>query len=147
LSIQAIQLIEIDEAGLPNHLARIKANVAAQPEILRVDWLDLLETILVYKLPHITRDEVRAMLADILNVELKQTRFYQDVFAEGRVEGRAEGRVEGEQAILRRQLVKRFGPLPAWAEQRLNAASSAQLELWSERLLDAASLETVFDGA
>ncbi|MFO1370864.1 MAG: hypothetical protein U1F42_00110 [Candidatus Competibacteraceae bacterium] len=44
-----------------------------------VDWVEIK---LVYKLPRLSREEIRRML-DIFNVELKQTRFYQEVFAEG----------------------------------------------------------------
>ena len=58
-----------------------------------VDWI---ETLLVYKLPRLSREEIRNML-DILNVELKQTRFYQEVFAEGKDEGLQKGRQEGRQ--------------------------------------------------
>src|SRR5215831_14314559 len=43
---------------------------------------------------------------------------------EGREEGRQEGRQEGEVAILRRQLEKRFGHLPSWAEERLGRRSA-----------------------
>ncbi len=57
-----------------------------------VDWV---ETLLVYKLPRLLREEIRKML-DIFNVELKQTRFYQEVFAEGLEEGHKEGRQEGQ---------------------------------------------------
>ena len=49
-----------------------------------VDWV---ETLLVYKLPRLSREEIRNML-NVLNVELQQTRFYQEVFAEGLEEGR-----------------------------------------------------------
>lgn len=52
--------------------------------------LDWVETLLVYKLPRLSREEIRKML-DILDVELKQTRFYQEVFSEGLEEGREEG--------------------------------------------------------
>lgn len=80
------------------------------------------------------------MLADVLNVELKQTRFYQDIFKEGK----AEGKMEGERKILRHMLIKRFGALPDWAEKGMAEASSRQLENWSERLLDAGNLDEVF---
>jgi predicted transposase YdaD len=97
--------------------------------------LDLVETILVYKLPTMSREEV-------------QTRFYQEVFAEGRTEGwtegEAKGRTEGEARLLRKQLVRRFGPLPAWAAAKLAGAEPAQLEAWGERVLEAATLEAVF---
>ncbi|WP_295448772.1 hypothetical protein [uncultured Thiodictyon sp.] len=34
-------------------------------------------------------------------------------------------------------LARRFGALPDWAEQRLAAASEAQLETWADGVLDA----------
>jgi predicted transposase YdaD len=49
----------------------------------------LIETILVYKLPTLSREEIQAML-ELTDVDLKQTRFYQDVFTEGRLEGGQE---------------------------------------------------------
>ena len=61
-----------------------------------------------------------------LDTELKQTRFYQEVFA--------EGEAEGELKLLRKQLIRRFGALPAWAEVKLAAAELAQLEAWGERV-------------
>ncbi len=67
-----------------------------------VNWV---ETLLVYKLPRLSREEIRKML-DMLNVELKQTRFYQEVFAEGLEEGRQEGRQEGQQEGQRQERVR-----------------------------------------
>jgi hypothetical protein len=61
-----------------------------------------------------------------------------------RQEGLAEGIEKGESTILRRQLTRRFGPLPEWPEQRLQSASSEQLEAWADAVLDARSLEEVF---
>lgn len=55
-----------------------------------------------------------------------------------------DGRLNGERRILLRQLRRRFPALPAEVEQRVAAATEAQLELWSERVLDAESLEQVF---
>ena len=52
-----------------------------------------------------------------------------------------------EKGISRGQaglLARRFGPLPAWVEARLNTAEPAQLETWALRVLDATSLEEVF---
>lgn len=62
----------------------------------------------------------------------------------GREEGRQEGRQEGEAALLRRLLVHRFGTLPKALEARLAQASTAQLETWGDRVLEAATLEDVF---
>lgn len=63
------------------------------------------------------------------------------LFRKGQQEGRLEGRQEGELTILRRLIEKRFGALPAWANDKLNALSAAELEDLSERVLDAGSVE------
>jgi predicted transposase/invertase (TIGR01784 family) len=55
-----------------------------------------------------------------------------------------QGRQEGELRVLLRQLRRRFGELPGWAEERLRQASSAMLETWSERILTASTLDEVF---
>ncbi|QXP84031.1 DUF4351 domain-containing protein [Methylococcus sp. Mc7] len=62
---------------------------------------------------------------------------------EGIQEGLQQGIALGEITLLRRQLTRRFGPLPAWAEARLAQASTEQCEAWADRLLDAGSLEAV----
>jgi predicted transposase/invertase (TIGR01784 family) len=69
---------------------------------------------------------------------------------EGRMEGRLEGRMEGEatgrNAILSRQLAKRFGlnTLDIRMQERLRNASPEQLDRWAERILDAKTVDDVF---
>jgi len=63
---------------------------------------------------------------------------------EGREEGLAHGVVKGEITILERLLTRRFGPLAPAVLARLHAAAPEQLELWAERLLDAVTLDEVF---
>ncbi|MBF0180884.1 MAG: DUF4351 domain-containing protein [Magnetococcales bacterium] len=53
----------------------------------------------------------------------------------------------GEAKLLLRLLQRRFGLLPAWAGDRVAAATPHSLEEWSLRLLDAQSLEEVFADA
>ncbi len=48
----------------------------------------------------LSREEIRNML-NVLNAELKETRFYQEVFAEGLEEGRQEGQREERLRIAR----------------------------------------------
>jgi len=124
------------------------------------DGLDFIETILVYKLPRLSREEIKIMLA-LNEIELKQTRFYQEVVEEGRQEGiqkgrqegiqkgrqegMQKGRQEGEQILLQRMLTRRFGELPDWAQKRLLQASPEQLEQWADRLLDVPTLDSVFN--
>jgi hypothetical protein len=55
------------------------------------------------------------------HLDLKQTRFYQDVFA------------EGEAAMLLRLLERKFRPLPESARQRVASADAETLFAWGER--------------
>ncbi len=55
-----------------------------------------------------------------------------------------EGRKEGEVLMLKRQLSRRFGTVPVWAEDRLKQAEQKDLEIWIDRILDAGSVEEVF---
>ena len=61
--------------------------------------------------------------------------------AAGQVNSR---RTEGEARLLRKLLIRRFGPLPAWVEAKLAGAEPARLEVWGERVLEAVTLEAVF---
>jgi flagellar biosynthesis/type III secretory pathway protein FliH len=62
----------------------------------------------------------------------------------GLQQGRQEGLQQGEVTVLRRLLSRRFGPLPAWAEERLAQASLQELEQWTDRVLEAPQLDAVF---
>ncbi|HWN67242.1 MAG TPA: hypothetical protein VNM90_06355 [Haliangium sp.] len=59
-------------------------------------------------------------------------------------EGRKEGLKEGQQKVLSKLLGRKFGELPDWAQQRLRAASDADIERWIERVLVAGTLDDVF---
>ncbi|WPL19395.1 UDP-glucose 4-epimerase [Thiorhodovibrio winogradskyi] len=72
----------------------------------------------------LTAKEIRAMLN--LVTPIQKTKAYQSIFAEGEVKGKTEGKAES----LKRLLVRRFGPLPVWAMQRIEAAPVAQLDAW-----------------
>jgi len=66
---------------------------------------------------------------------------------ENKVLGREykRGLQEGELKVLRRQIEKRFGPIPGWAEARLQTRSTTELEDLIERVLDAQSLEDLLN--
>ena len=61
--------------------------------------------------------------------------------------GEARGRTEGRNAILSRQLAKRFGQdiFDIKLQERLRTATPEQLDRWAERILDAKTLEEVFE--
>jgi predicted transposase/invertase (TIGR01784 family) len=95
--------------------------------------LELVETVLIYKFPERSRQEIEQMLG--LN-ELKQTRVYQEALEEGLEQGRQEGRHEGELAVVMRQLTRRVGAIEPQLRSQLGQLSSAQLEELAEALLD-----------
>jgi predicted transposase YdaD len=64
----------------------------------------------------------------------------------GLQQGRQEGLKEGSQNILRRQLEKRFGPLPQRVAKRLTEMSAAELEEVSIRIFDTDDLDHLFPG-
>ncbi|MCG5526051.1 DUF4351 domain-containing protein, partial [Ectothiorhodospira haloalkaliphila] len=63
---------------------------------------------------------------------------------QGMEQGFGQGRQLEARRILQRQLSKRFGDLPDWVSEHLEAADVDQLEAWSEEVLFAESLETLF---
>lgn len=105
------------------------------PGLLLSQVMDLIETILVYKLPRLSREEVRNMLG-LQDTSLKETRFYQEVFAEGRQEGRQEGELRESRRLVLRLWSRRFGPPQPDCEATLNRLSLAQTEALAEALLD-----------
>ena len=62
----------------------------------------------------------------------------------GMRQGMQKGRQEGEASLLARQLTRRFGSLDSATEQRLQQASSDDLERWADNILDARTLDEVF---
>jgi predicted transposase YdaD len=94
--------------------------------------------------------EVRQMpiLNDIMDHKVLGPAIRQGL-EQGRKEGKEEGKQEGKQeeglAILRKQIAKRFGRLPGWAEERLAAMSVAELEDLSIAVLDANTAAELFD--
>jgi len=63
---------------------------------------------------------------------------------EGRQEGEEKGRQEGEATVLLRLLTRRFGPLGAPTTEKIRQASIAELEQWTDKILDAKTLDDIF---
>ena len=99
------------------------------------------------------RMELNTMASDVIDIE--KIEFFRDrirdltdraqakALAEGLAEGLAKGRGEGMVQLLRELVQTKFGPLPKWAEDRLSHASTAQVERWARKVLDAKTLESV----
>ena len=132
-TLEYIRLIVSDKQQT---ITQAKA-LADRLDKIDIDGLDFIETILVYKLPHLSREEIKKMLS-VYEVELKQTRFYQEVSAEGREEGRHEGMQEECIKLLSRLLRRKFGVQPQLENslQTLINLPIEKLEDLADALLD-----------
>ncbi|MBD2246761.1 Rpn family recombination-promoting nuclease/putative transposase [Nostoc sp. FACHB-888] len=95
IGIETVKLII--EPELTATTKAIEIVNSARKEILNAtqqrEIIQLIETILIYKLPRLSREEMGKMFG---LSELKQTKFYQEVFAEGKEQGKEEGKQEGK---------------------------------------------------
>ena len=106
-----------------------KARQELVDEAVQRQVLDLIETIVLYKLPNINRQELARMFG--LN-ELKHTRYYQEVREEVTEEVRQETTLE----LINRMLLRRLGAVNPQLQERINQLSIAQLNDLAEALLD-----------
>ncbi len=67
-------------------------------------------------------------------------------YQKGRTEGKAEGKTEGRADTILRMVTKRFGPLPEDVVDRIRRGTEADLDRWTDRILDARTLAEVFAG-
>lgn len=103
------------------------------PEVI----IEIITTIIVYKFTHLTRLEVETMLG----LNLQETRFYQDVKAEGEQIGEQigeqRGRKEEALALVVRLLTRRFQQgFTDTLRTQVSELPLPQLEDLAEALLD-----------
>ncbi|MCJ2542224.1 DUF4351 domain-containing protein [Thermostichus vulcanus] len=99
--------------------------------------VDFLETLVVYKFPGMSREEIGEMFG---TQDLRQTRFYQEVIQEGIQQGLTQG-IQREATHLTLWLLrKKVGELPLEQQTQIRALSVEQLEVLGEDLLDFGSL-------
>lgn len=140
-------LIRAEIAESPQQIARVLANLVLwlpQPEQsdLRRAFKEWFNRILLpERMPNTEFESLR----DLTEIEAMLAERVKDWTHHWKEEGKIEGKIEGEALVLSKLLVKRFGPLPTWAEDKLNNASAPQLEAWAERIFDADSLEQFFE--
>ena len=119
--------------------------------------LEYLETVLRYisrSVDTLKPDELRQVVTQTLTRgdEIMSTiaeqwiqQGIQQGIHQGIQQGIQQGISQGEMLALKRQLERRFGALPAWVEEKLTTANQASLESWADRVLEATSLEDVFE--
>lgn len=82
-------------------------------------------------------------MLELTDIDLKQTRFYQDVFTEGRQEGHQEGRQEEGLVLILRLLQRRCGELPPAVREQVVRLDLSRLEALGEALLEFRELADV----
>ncbi|CAN1210289.1 DUF4351 domain-containing protein [Tumidithrix helvetica PCC 7403] len=148
LGIAIIQLILSSEKIAPKMAKALAAKVEQEISTdLQAEVVKFIETVLVYKFPKLSRQEIEKMFTQ---TDLKQTRVYQEALEEGLQLGKQEGLQLGEQrgllkgqaAILLRQLTRKLGQVSPRLKTRISKLSVVQLENLAEAIFD---LETVAD--
>ena len=94
LGLSILYLIQQSESLAPvtarELIARVKTEVG--DESLRADLIELIETVIIYKLSQLTREEIRTMLQIH---DIRETRVYQDALKEGMEKGIERGMEKG----------------------------------------------------
>jgi hypothetical protein len=81
---------------------------------------------------------------DILEADTMLAETIGNWFDEATRKGVSQGRQEVLVKSVTLLLQMRFGPVPEWAQSRLNAADEAQLLAWTGAILSATSLTDLF---
>lgn len=121
-------------------------------KLYRRDWdrqkiVDLVNVIdWMMRLPKELSAEIRQ---DVHSLEMEASMRYVTTFEqfakeEGLEEGLRTGIRQGQARMLAKLIRRRFGDVPAWVQTSLESASEDMLERWSDQLLSADSIETVF---
>jgi predicted transposase/invertase (TIGR01784 family) len=141
-----IGLMQLIIADTMNAISKAKDLLSKTEPLSKTDAkfsaiMELIETIIVYKFPSLSREEIEKMLG---LSELRQTKVYQEALEEGREEGIVMGEQRGEQSgavkearsLILRQLARRVGSIPATLETQVQALDLPRLEALGEALLD-----------
>ena len=120
LGVGVVKLVIEGEETAPELARRLIEQARQQLSTVatRCDLIDLIETIIVYKLPQKSREEIEAMLG---LSELKQTKVYQEAKLEGLAEGKLEGLAEGQKRA-------KLSAIPRMIEFGLRKEQIAQLQ-------------------
>ena len=139
-AINIIQLILSSESQAVTMARQLGEKIEQEndPEI-QEQVLELIETVLVYKFPKLSRQEIETMFT---YSDLKQTRVYQEAREEGELRGEKRGLVKGQATMLLRLLNRKFGQISPSLRGKVNKLSAKQLENLAEALFD---LETIAD--
>ena len=102
-----------------------------------IDWM--------MKLPQTLEQQFRRDL-DLLEEEATMryvTSIERLAKEEGLEAGILQGMQQGRRLVMHKLLERRFGQLPAWALSRLESATEADFDAWTDAVFDADSIDDV----
>ena len=138
--IDLIRLI-IEPESTAVDRARQLLNQASQTKIVGLGKkaiIELIETIVVYKFPRLSRQEIEQML----NLsDLKQSKVYQEALSEGLEQGKQQEGV----ILITRLLSRKFGDLPPTVRALIKKLTLTQIEALAEALLEFSTIQNVVD--
>ncbi|MBF0147254.1 MAG: DUF4351 domain-containing protein [Magnetococcales bacterium] len=111
----------------------IKARADALTKLVILSRLRRLETVVKMEAEEMS-----------LTFNLMENDVFRPIIMKAQMDSEQKGRQEGEATILTRQLQRRFGDVPEWANKKIAEAEPSSLEEWSLRIFDAQSLDEVF---
>ena len=141
LAIAMIKLVTESESQAVNSAKILikQAQRELSDRLVQKNVIDLIETIIIYKLPQKSREEIEAMLE---LQDLKQTRFYQEAFGDGIEQGIEQGIERGieqgiEQGIERGINLQKLKTIPLLQDLGLTPQQiSEHLDLTLETVLN-----------
>jgi predicted transposase/invertase (TIGR01784 family) len=117
LGLSIVYLIRQTENKAPSVarelITRVKMEIG--DEALQHDLIEFIETVIIYKLPRLSREEIQTMLQIH---DIRESRVYQEALKEGEVKGRREGIEQGiEQGIAIANTIARLAAKNMTAEE------------------------------
>ena len=121
IGVQLMQLIVSKDRDTTQYLDGLVPQLQGKTDFQSQEIIELISTIMVYKFPQLSREEIEAMFTVS---DLKQTKVYQ------------EAQLEGEQKIVLRLLKRQIGSISPETEAQIRNLSLTQVEQLGEALLD-----------
>ena len=127
-------------AALMTLIETVNGWLEGQPELKRTFALWIRAMVLRHSRNRLVLPKVR----DLKELKMTLTDRFDAWARDYEQKGIEKGIEKGEALLLQRLLARRFGPLPSDVVAQLGTATTAQIERWSDRVLDAVRLEDVF---
>jgi predicted transposase/invertase (TIGR01784 family) len=105
-----------------------RTDIQGQTNSKITEIIRLIETIIVYKFPQLSREEIERMFG---LSELRKTKVYQEALQEGKQEG-----LDHERSLILRMIERRVGRVSQKARSQVLALSFTELDSLGEALLD-----------